>query len=213
MGKQNRAYLMRYGFVDESGDVNPFSGSRFLVVTALVTCDARPIELHVKRAREKLGRRALSNELKATSSTHHVVERLLRCISEEEVVIVTVVFDKRTIRRPPEDNEEVYRVLVTRTIVHCVQKFPRIELWLDKRYTTASLRYDLERTIREGIAGLPQQLVLIRQEDSRNSRALQAVDQIAWAIFQKYEVQDERFYQIIKPKVIVEELLERPLWK
>ncbi len=204
---------MHYGFVDEAGGVDPFSGSRFLVVAALVTRVPRPIELHIKRAREKLGRRVHADELKATISAPGVIERLLQSIAEENVAIVSVAMNKQTIRRPPEDNEAIYRTLVSRTAVHCVTRFPCIELWLDKRYTKPLLRYALERAIREDIAGLPQEFVLIRQEDSRNSRAIQAADYITWAIFQKYERGNEHFYQIVKPKIIVEELLERPLWK
>lgn len=50
--------LMRYGFLDESGGVDPFSGSHFLVVAVLTTKTPRPIELHLKRAKKTLGRKA-----------------------------------------------------------------------------------------------------------------------------------------------------------
>lgn len=76
---------MHYAYLDESGDVAPFSGSRFLVVAVLVTETPRPIELHVKRARQSLGRNAPSEELKATWSEPQVVERLLRSIAQEDV--------------------------------------------------------------------------------------------------------------------------------
>jgi len=39
-----------------------------------------------------------------------------------------------------------------------------------------------------------------------------SVDFIAWAFFQKYERGDNRFYEIIQKKVVVEELIERRLW-
>jgi len=35
---------MRYGFLDESGGADPFSGSHFLVVAVLSTNVPRPIE-------------------------------------------------------------------------------------------------------------------------------------------------------------------------
>lgn len=59
---------MGYGFLDEAGGVDPFSGSRFLVIAVLITDVPRPIELHVKRTRESLGRKARPDEMKATTN-------------------------------------------------------------------------------------------------------------------------------------------------
>jgi len=203
---------MRYGFLDESGGADPFSGSHFIVVAVLTTNVPRPIELHIKRARKSLRRKARPDEMKATVLEGRVIERLLQSIAEEDVEIVAVIVDKRAILRPPDDPEDIYREAVTRAVTYCVERWPRIELFLDKRYTKRSLRHELERVIREGIAGLPQEVVLIRQEDSRNRKELQAVDHIAWAIFQKYEAGDHRFYNIVKDKIVVEEVVRQRLW-
>jgi len=203
---------MRYGFLDESGGADPFSGSHFLVVAVLTTNIPRPIALHVKRARKSLGRKARPDEMKAAVLEERVIERLLRSIVEEDVGIVAVIVDKRAILRPPKDPEDIYGEAVTRAVAHCVQRWPRVELFLDKRYTKRSLRHELERVIREGIAGLPQEMVLIRQEDSRNRKELQAVDHVAWAIYQKYEVGNDRFYTIVRDKIVIEEVVRHHLW-
>jgi len=203
---------MRYGFLDESGGADPFSGSHFLVVAVLSTHVPRPIELHVKRARKSLGRKARPDEMKAAVLEERIIERLLQSIVEEDIEIVTVIVDKRVILRPPKDPEDIYREAVTRAVAHCVERWPRIELFLDKRYTKRSLRLELERVVREGLAGLPQEVVLIRQEDSRNRKELQAVDHVAWAIYQKYEAGDDRFYKILKDRMVVEEVIRHYLW-
>jgi hypothetical protein len=72
--------------------------------------------------------------MKATVLEQRVIERLLRSIADEDVEIVVVLIDKRAILRPPEDPEDIYREAVTRAIVHCVKRWPRIELFLDKLY-------------------------------------------------------------------------------
>jgi len=203
---------MRIGFLDESGGVDPFSGSHFLVVALLTTDVPRKIELHIKRARQKLGRRARADELKAASSEERVITRLLQSIANENIEIMAVVVDKRAIRRPPKDPEEIYRKAVTKIVNHCVMRWPRVDICLDKRYTKKALRRKLEVTIRDGIAHLNQEVVLIRQEDSRNVKGLQAVDFVAWAIFQKYETNDARYYALLQDKIIIEEMIERPLW-
>ena len=209
-----------YGFLDESGDVVPFSGSRHLVIAVLITRNPRPIEpcpeqsrrVHVKRARRSLRRRARIDELKAADVETTVTERLLRAIAEEDVEIMVVIVNKQAILRPPADSEDIYREAVTRVVRHGVERHPRLELWLDKRYTKPALRHRLEKTIREGIAGLSQQVVLLHQEDSWKQRGLQAVDHVAWALYQKYERGDDRLYKIFEAKVVVEEVVSHHLW-
>jgi len=121
---------------------------------------------------------------------------------------VAIIVDKQSIVRPPEDAEDIYREAVTRAIRHAVNRWPSIDVCLDRRYTTKRLRYRLEKEIREGIADLHQEVVIIHQEDSIAHKELQPVDYVAWAFFQKYEQGDERFYQIIADKVIVEEIIQ-----
>lgn len=201
-----------YAYLDESGDVTPFSGSRYLVVAILIARNPRPIELHVKRARKSLRRKARPDELKASDLKTSVTERLLTAIADEEVEIVAVIVDKRGILRPPTDPEDIYREAVTRAVRHCVKRHPRLELWLDKRYTKPALRDHLERTIRAGVADITDQVVLLRQEDSRKHKGLQAVDHVAWAFFQKYERGDKHFWELIRHRVVVEETVEHHLW-
>ena len=203
---------MRYGFLDESGNVDPFSGTRFLVVAVLSTLAPRSIELHVKRARKSLGKKPAPSEMKASTSEPRIVERLLKAIAQESVEIVAVIVDKQNILRPPGDPEDIYRMAVTKAIRHCVERWPRSTFYLDKRYTKTVLGYQLEEAIREGLVGAPQEVVLIRQEDSLVRKELQAVDHVAWAFFQKYERGDDRFYEVIEDKVLVEELVKRELW-
>lgn len=203
---------MHYGYLDESGDIVPFSGSRYLVVVVLVARDPRPVELHIKRARQGLGRKARADELKAADLETSITERLLKALVEEDIEIVAVVVNKRAILRPPQDAEDIYREAVTHAVRHCVERHPRLELWLDKRYTKSALRDRLEKTLREGIVDLTRQVVLVHQEDSRKQKGLQAADHVAWALYQKYERQDDAFYQILKGKVVAEEIVSRELW-
>lgn len=159
-----------------------------------------------------MGRKAKADELKASALELRVTERLLRSVAEEDVAIVAVIVDKGAILRPPKDPEEIYREAVTRVVAHCLMRWPRVELFLDKRYTNKSLRDGLERAVREGVAALRPEVLIIHQEDSRGRNELQAVDHVAWAIFQKYETAEDRFYRILSEKIIVEEMVKQQLW-
>lgn len=203
---------MHYADLDESGDVAPFSGSRFLGVAVLVTETPRPIELHVKRARQSLGRKALSGELKATWCEPQVIERLLHSITEENVHIVAVVVNKRVIVRPPVDFEDIYRTAVARAVRHRLDRWPHIHLYLDKRYTNPKLRRALERVVSGALASAADARLLIWHEDSRGQLCLQAVDSVAWAIARKYEWGDARAYAQIADRIVAEEVIAEALW-
>ena len=203
---------MEYAFVDESGTADPFSGSRYLVIALPATTAPRTVGRIVRRALKRYGASLASGEMKADASREIVVRRVLAALAKQDIAILAVALDKRQITRPPDDPEDIYRHAVSAVIGHAVSRWPRVDIYLDKRYTVKRLRYRLEREIREAIASLPQQVVIIRQEDSVASKELQAVDYVAWAFFQKYERGDSRFYDIIARRVLVEEVMSRALW-
>jgi hypothetical protein len=150
--------------------------------------------------------------MKAKKSREQIILRLLNEVNKADVAIVAVVVDQKAIVHPPKVSEDIYRIAATRAVHHVVQRWPVVEICLDRRYTNEALRDRLEQHIREGIADIPRQIVMIRQEDSIKRKELQLVDFVAWAFFQKYEKNDDRFYQVIAPKIVKEELLELKDW-
>lgn len=196
-----------YAFLDES------EGGDFLVVTILVTSRPRPIELHVKRTLKKWGTRLSSGELKAAFAPSHVIRRLLSAIAEEDVEILGLVLDKRVMVHPFDDHEASYRATVAEAARCCVERWPRLELHLDKRYTNEKQRRELERAIREAIAEIPDQMVVIYQERSLDRKELQAADFVAWAFYRKYQHGDSSFYELIREKVVAEIVLEAGKWQ
>ena len=203
---------MRHAFVDEAGTADPFSGSHFLVIALLSSERTRSIELIVKRALKKHGPSLASGEMKASASRESVVQRLLEALADEPIAIIAVVVDKQLFARPPDDPEDIYREAVTLAIREAVARWPRMDICLDRRYTVKRLRHRLEKQIREGIADLPREVIIIRQEDSIGSKELQAADYIAWAFFQKYERGDGHFHDIIAARVVFEEVISRRVW-
>ena len=174
-----------YAFVDESGTASPFSGSRRLVIALLATATPRAIELHVRRMQKRYGSSLRSGELKAGASREPAIAGLLQALAEEQTQIIAVIVDKSAIARPPADPENLYRKAAAMAVAQAVRRWPRLDICLDKRYTAARLLDQLEREIREAIVGVPQEVVIIRQEDSVARKELQAADHVAWAIFQK----------------------------
>lgn len=202
---------MTYAFLDESGDETPFGGQPFLVIALLATDWPRALELAVTRARRKYGATLASGEMKADASPTQVTTWLLREVAASPVEVVAVVIDKSVILRPPDDISDIYRSAVAETVWRAAQRQPRLELHLDKRYTSLKLRSLLEQAIRDKLAGLPVKIE-IRHEDSIGMKGLQAADFVAWALFQKYARNVQEFYDIIAPLIVEEEVLKTALW-
>jgi hypothetical protein len=203
---------MHYAFIDESGTVGTETGTHFLIIAVICGKQARDIEIPVQRAQKKFGTSLASGELKATNSREAVILRLLGELVKADIQIVAVVVDQKTVARPPKDGEEIYRKAVSRTVHHLVERWPRIQICLDQRYTNDQLRFELERRIREAIVDLPQKVVLIRQLNSQTQRGLQAADFIAWAFFQKYERGDGRFVDVLASRIVQEEQILQKSW-
>lgn len=201
-----------YSFVDESGTPSPFSGSRFFVVALLDTRNPRKIELHVRRLHKRFGTSLKSGEMKASESQEKTILKFLSTIAKNQIEIIAIIVDKESIVKTPKSNEMIYREAVSLAISHAVRRWPKIEIYLDKRYTSSRLRKTLEKDIRERIVDFPHKVVIIHQEDSISRKELQAADFISWAFFQKYERGDSQFYELIAGNVLVEEVIRRQLW-
>lgn len=204
---------MHYAFIDESGTVGSETGTHFLIVAVICGDQARDIEIPVQRAQKKFGTSLASGEMKANSSREVVTLRLLKELVKEDIQIVAVAVDQKAIVSAPNDKEDIYRKAVSRAVYHLVERWPRIQICLDQRYTNNQLRFELEKQIREEIVNLPQKVVLVRQLNSQTQRGLQAADFIAWAFYQKYEKGDCRFVNILAPKISREEVMVKKTWK
>lgn len=201
-----------YAFMDESGTVGASTGTHFLVLAVLATPNARSIELPIRRILKKFRASLTSDEIKAADFDESVIMRLLSEIAKEEITIVATIVDQQAIRYPPREMEDVYRRAAAWTVRHLAERFPRLELSIDRRYTNAHLRYLLEKTIRAELESIEHHNIMIQQENSISRKELQAVDVIAWAIFQKYERNDTRFYDVIASNIMNETVIRQKDW-
>jgi hypothetical protein len=194
---------MLVAFGDESGTPHPASGERFFTVVLLVARNPSRVDKLVRRTRRSLRRRARTSELKAARSHPRVIHRFLTKLAAIECEIYVTVVDKQGIT--PQESEAAYRAAVARVVRHCVERHPQVSICLDKRYTNRTQQMQLEQAIREAIAHVPMQVVLIEQLDSWAVPGLQAVDFVAWSFEQKHGLGEDWAAQIIAERVIVEE--------
>lgn len=205
-----------YAFMDESGTVGTEDGTHFLVIAVTTLSNPREVEKPIRnvfrRAVKKFGANAVS-EVKASDLEEPVVLRLLEELAEKDITIMATIVDQSAIRIPPKNKEDIYRRAAAWTVRRLAEKFSRLDLSIDKRHTNAHLRRLLEKAIRDEVESLPQQNILIQQENSITRKELQAADAVAWAIFQKYERGDARFYDVIESKIADETIIRQKDWR
>jgi hypothetical protein len=198
---------MKYGFGDEAGDVGSTDGSsHHLVVCILLTDDPQTLRRIVAHTRKGMGKKLKqAPELKAYHTPRIVLSRLLHKLAEHNVEIVTAVWKKQDVANLIEA-EDGYRTLLAMAIRRCAERYPHLSLVLDKRYTNPRLRDRLISAVIDGIE--PSTVLVLEQSESQREKALQLVDAVAWSIFQKYERGDTTLYDILRGKIVVEEVVE-----
>ena len=197
---------MRFGFADESGSVTRYSQDRYLIVAIIVTAEPRRIAQLVHRAQRSLRRKPSSGEMKAATSEESVIRRMLRALADENISVVIVAGDRDQHSAGLDEPERFYRQVMAQAVRLCVVRWPELELVIDKRYTTLALRTELEKEIRRALQDVPQQLLLIRQEDSHSRKELQAADFIAWAFGRKYNQEEGQWTAPLRDRVMVESI-------
>jgi len=200
---------MKYVFFDESGTDDALSKfENFLVGVAVITATPRPIELLVRRLRKKL-RRPAWEEISASITEATKVRWFLREFGQEEAELISTIADKESFRENPSrapHPKTLYAELVIQTLRPCIAKYPRVEVWLHKKYTKRTDRDALEKAIRERVADLHQEVLIIHQEPIQVKPHLLAADFVAWAIYQACEHADDTFYRLIETKLVEENL-------
>ncbi len=200
---------MKYGVLDEAGDPGSESTSTNHILVAVVLIDRiEDLRRAVSRTRKRLGKKKRSlPEFKAFKTDPRIVRRLLEHVAVTDCEIVAVIADKR--HRPLDsDAEQLYRDLCAQAVRRCLERYDRLSVMIDKRYTNPKLRARLNQAILEAAATLSHTFLALEHLDSQQESALQAVDAVAWALFQKHEHGDEGLYRIVEARIAVEELWE-----
>jgi hypothetical protein len=206
-GQQSMLYHAVY---DEAGDTGfQVSSSRYLVGAAVLCRSIRDLQRVAWAVRKdaRKGRIRLS-ELKAHLVPSWLVYEGLRHALTCDWQTIVAVVDKGSKQDGPEDGEEIYRRLTAHVVKRCVHQRPLLHFIADKRYTRPSLRVHLTEVIHVTLttAGLPA-ILTIEQLPSDQHQELLLADYLAWALFQKYERGDREGYDIVRDRIVVEDVI------
>jgi hypothetical protein len=198
---------------DEAGDTGQQQhSSHYLVIAGVIADDIRPLQRIITHLRRVLGKKARSlQEIKGTEAARdmpRIITRVLTQLAALNVEIHAVVLDKRSVAQP-EDTEDWYRAMFALCINRALQNRSSLQVLMDRRYTKSALQQALTLAVlREQPRGTA---LTIATEDSKVEPALQVADVVAWSIFDRYEHDTDKFYNIIVPCIANEVLVTE--WK
>lgn len=207
---------MAYIFLDESGDLgfdlNKQGTSRFFIVTFLFTETKRPIEKLVREIHRGLRKkyRMKSGVLHAAGEEKVTIIRLCKKLVKMRVKIMTVFLDKQKVHTDMKSEKPVlYNYIVNILLDRILNKKilnveGLVELVASRRETSKFLNLNFENYIKQQAKKWPNVKIEVKIKTPFQEKGLQAADVISWSIFKKYENQEDKFYDLLKP-IIVEE--------
>lgn len=207
---------MLYIFLDESGDLG-FSeqSSHWFVLTVVLTNNHRRIEKCVKKIHRGLNKKYKKiKELHAYHSDAITKKRALRLLLEvDDLQIYCIILNKKKVYIDLR-NQKNYLYNYTANIlldrIHSkgiIKNNNKALIYIDQRETNKFLKKNFENYLSNNLAKRGNSNFEIKIKASHTEKCLQAVDFISWAIFRKYERGDYEYYEIIKNKIIGENLL------
>lgn len=207
---------MAYIFLDESGDLGfkPAS-SKWFLFTIVLTNNHRKIEKIVKKVKSGL-RKGKKNihELHAYDSLESTRRKMLKLLSEiEDLKVLCIVLNKKKVHVDFKNQKNYlynYTANILLELLHSkeiIDVDEPIFLYIDQKDTNKNLRNTLEEYLKDNFGKRGNGKMVIKIKPSHSERCLQSVDFVSWAIFRKYEKGEYEYYEMIKDKVIEENIL------
>lgn len=204
---------MKYIFIDESGDLGfKKASSKWFLFAVVIIDDSRALERIVKKVWKTLKNKK-SGELHATHDSNKTRQKLLEIVGDlENIEIVSILIDKNTIKNQRNKNYLYNYTLYSSIDVlferEMIDKNESIYIYIDKKDTKKLISDSLINNFLNHLKVKYKNIISITLQSSHNDKSLQVVDFIAWAIFRKYERKDEIFYNLIKDRIVYENILK-----
>jgi hypothetical protein len=208
--------------MDESGDLGfDFSKSKTskcFIVTFLLSSQARQMDKIVRKTMKgfsKVEIKRNSGVLHAFKERDIIVSKLLEQLARKDARIITMCFDKTRLHEHLNDEKHILynyivNILLDKIITDKLLPInENIEFVVSKRETSKYLNENFVKYI-EKRSGRKHDLNLsISLKKPHEAKGLQVVDFVSWAIYQKYEHNNNEFYDIIKDMIVSESALNK----
>jgi hypothetical protein len=203
----------RYVFIDESGDLGKEKGSKYFVITAIWTDKPELFDRIIKNARRNKFKKELkkASEIKANKSSKELVEWILKKFANLEATHgQCVILEKSKLfsKYLDENKDKLYNFVAgnlknigidSKNLIIRVDRskgkqnlIDDFNIYIDKKFK--EVRWNRE--------------IKIHHSWSHGWSGLQIADIASWAVFRKYEFDDDSFFKIIEKKVNISHMWE-----
>lgn len=192
-------------YLDESGDCGfkfRKGSSAYFVVTLLLVDDPLDIQIAVDELRRDIGY-INRPEFKFVSTRPIIRERFLYTIRDYDFLVRTLVVDKQLLTTPQMHERELfYNYLVRQILQHDQGRIREATLILDESVKSKEAKQAMATYLRRmlNVEGA-QKIKKVQHRDSRNDNLIQAVDMISGAIYHRFERCENRYFNIIRPRI------------
>ncbi len=198
-----------YAIIDEAGDIGQHARStHYLVGVAVLTPTLHGMQRVAGAVRKHARKRKVRlEELKARLVSLELVRKgLIRSLEWEWELLVAVV-EKESGAVQSDAGEELYRRLIVHLVERSAQRHATLRVIIDKRYNNQTQRDRLTQAIENALASFTSRVIVtLEQADSKTRTELLIADYAAWAVFQKYERNDNASFALIQERVVLEEI-------
>lgn len=208
---------MAYIFLDESGDLgfnfNKHGTSDFFIVTFLFLDGSKKLlEKIVKKTHAELSKKIKRRigVLHATNEKPITRRRLLKRLANIDCHIMCIYLNKKEVFTKLRDEKDVLYNYVTNILLNriyikqVIQINKEIELIASRRETNKFLNENFKIYLSQQVGNNSNKNMRISIKTPSEEKSLQAVDFVSWAIFRKYEMGDEHYYNFFKTRIIEE---------
>lgn len=201
-----------YIFLDEGGNFD-FSknGTKYFTMTSITV--QRPFDFYVSLTSLKYDLMEDGPALEyfhASEDMQMVRDKVFAIIGKDipDIIIDTVIVDKRKTNPALRDIKQFYLKMLGYLLKYICDN-RNVELYESVIITTDKIpvnkkRQSVEKTIKKNLAGImksAEKPYQILHHNSKSSFSLQVVDYCNWAIFRKWEKEDDRSYDLIKNRI------------
>jgi len=206
---------MTHIYFDESGclgvDFTKSGTKNHLLITFLILNECRPIISLVKKVSltlPKTIRKRRGSELHAHHEKPITKKRLFNGLAKKDVRIATMRLDKRKIVLIGNSND-LYTNMVVALINRMyadgiIQDNDDIKFIASRRNTSKTLDDEFSESIANHTQNVNFEAEIVKACDDK---CLQAVDFVSWALWQKYEIGDETYSDIIADRIVKEYIM------
>ncbi|MGH2532896.1 MAG: DUF3800 domain-containing protein [Thermomicrobiales bacterium] len=193
-------------YLDESGDAGfklLRNSSRYFVIALLLVDDPIPLQRGIDDLRAMLGF-APSNEFKFSNSSERVRHAFLHMLLHHDFAARAIVVDKAAILDSDlRQRETFYRTLVRLVLTNGDGRIQDATLILDESFRGRKAKNEFSVFLRHSLnADIgPKKVRRIRYHASHTDNLIQAADMISGAIYARYHRGEDRYMQMIRPKI------------